>query len=168
MKTPDTSRPGRPATLPAAAFLTLLGLLAPTGNAGAAPADDEIDFGLRAGIYADASDAFLGAEILGRMGDKGWFYNPNLEWVPRDGGDLITLNADFHYDFKVDEPVYVWAGGGPALVFKNNRRNDDTDLGLNLLAGIGFKTEGPLRPYVQAKILLADDTEAVLAFGIRF
>ncbi len=140
--------------------LTVLFILAPAGA--------ETDFGARAGIYADAGDGFVGGEVLGKLGSRGWAYNPNFEWVFVDRGDLVTLNADFLYDFRVDEPLYLWLGGGPALIFRDNRRNDDTDFGLNLLAGVGFKTEGRVRPYVQAKIVLADDTEGVIAFGIRF
>jgi hypothetical protein len=138
------------------------------------PAAAEIDFGLRGGYYTDAEDAFLGADVLAQISDTRWFFNPNVEFVFVDPGDLWTLNFDVHYDFDTDDDdFYVWAGGGPAIVFRdsggrrNNDDGDDTEPGLNLLAGIGWQLESVV-PYIQGKILLADDNEAVIAVGVRF
>jgi hypothetical protein len=47
------------------------------------------------------------------------------------------------------------------------RAERETDIGLNVLAGLGWKGASVV-PYVQGKVVLADDTEAVLAFGVRF
>jgi hypothetical protein len=68
-------------------------------------------------------------------------------------------------------------GGGPAVIFSGFdapagcRRCDDdnqTDLGLNLLAGVGFWKRQAIRPYIQGKVTLSDNTEASIAFGLRF
>ena len=136
------------------------------------PAAAEIDFGVRGGYYTDAEEAFLGADVLAQIGDSRWFFNPNVEFVFVDPGDLWTLNLDVHYDFETDnDDVYVWAGGGPAIVFSDGggrHDDDDTDPGLNLLAGVGWQLES-IVPYLQGKILLADDNnEAVIAVGVRF
>jgi hypothetical protein len=135
------------------------------------PAAAEIDFGLRGGYYTDAEEFFLGAELITQISDTRWFFNPNVEFVFVDPGDLATLNLDVHYDFRTnDDDVYVWAGGGPAIIFRDDgrRRDDDeTDAGLNLLAGVGWQLESII-PYLQGKILLADDSEAVVAVGVRF
>lgn len=137
----------------------------------------EVDFGVRGGLYSDAEAGFIGGELLWDV-TRQWYFNPNLEYVFVDDGDLWTLNLDFHYDFDTRTPFYVWAGGGPAAIFssvdppRNCRRNcdsdDETDLGLNLLGGVGFGKGQALRPYIQGKVVLSDDTEAVLAVGIRF
>jgi len=139
----------------------------------AAPAE-AVDFGVRAGVYTDEGDGFVGGELLFPLTER-WYFNPNVEWVFVDNGDLFTVNGDFHYDFDTDFNGYVWAGGGPALIVRDNdpprRRggNDDaeTDVGLNLLGGVGWQVEG-LTPYVQGKVLISDDSEAVLAVGLRF
>jgi hypothetical protein len=141
------------------------------------PAEAEIDFGLRGGYYTDAEELFLGAELLMQISDTPWFFNPNIEYVFVDPGDFWTLNLDAHYDFDTDdEDLYVWAGGGPAILFRDRddrrgRRDDDddgeTDVGLNLLAGIGWQLETVV-PYVQGKVVLSDDSEAVIAVGVRF
>ena len=41
-------------------------------------------------------------------------------------------------------------------------------MGLNLLGGVGFGKGQALRPYIQGKVILSNDTEAVLAVGVRF
>lgn len=85
-----------------------------------------------------------------------------------ENGDLFTVNGDVHYDLEVDTPFYVWLGGGPALIRSDPDRGDsETDFGANLIAGIGMKRSG-LRPYGQLKVLLADDSQAVVAVGVRF
>jgi hypothetical protein len=149
--------------------LALAGLLLAPAAANA------IDFGVRGGFYSDAEAGFLGGELL--MGvTRSWFFNPNIEYVFVDDGSLWTVNGDVHYDFPTRSNLAVWAGGGPALIFSEldaprNCRNcedqDDTELGLNLLGGVGFSKRGPIRPYVQGKVILADNTEAAIAFGLR-
>ncbi len=141
-------------------------------------AANAIDFGVRGGFYSDAEAGFLGGELL--MGvTRSWFFNPNVEYVFVDDGSLWTLNGDFHYDFPTRSNLAVWAGGGPAVIFseidpprgcrgRNCEGQDDTELGLNLLGGVGFAERGPIRPYVQGKVILADNTEAAIAFGLRF
>lgn len=162
--------PKRPRHRPAWRFLLLAVGLALTI---ASPALAQWDFGIRGGIYTEDSDPFVGIEVLTRVGDTSWYFNPNFEAVFVDNGDLFTLNGDFHYDFEPAGSVDFWAGGGPAVIFRDfdrRRRGDDseTDFGLNLLAGIGFSPRASIRPYVQAKLILSDDTEGALAFGVRF
>lgn len=149
--------------------LASLFLCAPT------PARAEVDFGVRGGIYNDADAGFIGGELLTGI-TRSWFFNPNVEYVFVDAGDLATLNLDVHYDFRTGSPFDLWAGGGPAVIFQDrefrrgNRivRDDDTEIGLNVLGGIGFARGSSVRPYIQGKLILADETEASLAFGLRF
>ncbi len=137
----------------------------------AAPAE-AVDFGVRAGVYTDQSDGFVGGELLFPITPQ-WYFNPNVEWVFVDDGDLFTVNGDFHYDFSVDFDGFVWAGAGAALIVadddRTRRRDDDaeTDVGLNLLGGVGWQVEG-FTPYVQGKVIVSDDSEAVVAVGLRF
>jgi hypothetical protein len=147
-------------------------LLAAVMAPAATPAAAEVDVGVRGGYYTDVGEAFLGADLLMRISDTRWFFNPSLEYVFVDPGDLATVNLDGHYDLETDnDNLYVWLGGGPAIIFRDeeNRGDDDdeTDLGLNLLAGVGWQLEA-LVPYLQAKAIVADDSEVVLAIGVRF
>ena len=144
-------------TIAAAALLALL-VFAP-----AARADN---FGVRAGIYTDAGEPFAGIEYLARIGKRVYF-NPNIEYVFTDDPHFVTFNADFHYDFPTHSRAYVWAGGGLGVLYRDPKAGDsNTDLGLNLLFGAGLK--GEVVPYVQAKVIVSDNSEFVIAFGVRF
>lgn len=152
------------------AALCAIGLLLP-----ATPASAEgWDFGLRGGVYNDASEAAVGVELLTPIGRSGhWFFNPNVEYVFVDNGDLATFNLDFHYDLTTRGPMFVWLGGGPGLIVRDPdrpaRADTQTDGALNLLAGVGFNLKNSsVRPYIQGKLILSDETESAVAFGIRF
>ena len=140
---------------------------------GAAPAAADTDFGVRGGLYSDAEGGFLGVELLTDLTGR-WFLNPNAEYVFVDDGDLWTLNLDAHYDLPLQAPTDVWVGGGLAVIFADDDRpgrgddDSETDIGVNLLAGVGFLRREAIRPYVQGKVVLSDETEAVLAVGVRF
>lgn len=149
-----------------AVFVALAAISSPV------PAAAQVDLDLRAGRYADTEEAFIGAGILtGVTGN--WYFNPNVEYVFVDPGSLWTLNGDFHYDFAHSGNWSIWAGGGPALLFRDledrrgRRVDSETDFGANLLIGAGLN-RGAVRPYGQFKVILADETEAVVALGLRF
>ena len=125
--------------------------------------------GLRVGGYFDAESAFVGGEVLVPLSHP-WYFNPNVEYVFVDRGDLVTFNMDFHYDLPVDD-FYIWLGAGPAILYFNpdSARDSETDFGVNLFVGIGFKVgSGRIVPYIQPKAILSDNSEFVLAFGVRF
>lgn len=135
----------------------------------AVPARADVDPDVRAGIYTDGSDGFIGGGVLWDLGQRGhWYANPNLEYVLVDNGDFFTINGDVHYDLDVETPFYVWAGGGPAILVADPDRGDsETDFGLNLLAGIGARS-GSVRPFAQIKLIVSDDSQLVFAAGLRF
>jgi len=135
------------------------------------PVHAKPDFGVRGGAYSDESDPFLGAEALFEVGaSKHWFGNPNVEHAFAENGDLTTVSFDFHYDFHRGQEYSVWAGAGPTVLFRdrNSPGNDDsTDPGVNLVFGVGA-TKGNARPYGQMKVIVADDSAAVMGVGVRF
>jgi hypothetical protein len=134
-------------------------------------AQAEIRPGVRVGGYFDADAAFIGGELLTNISDS-WFFNPNIEYVFVDNGDLVTFNFDVHYDLPSEGKMFFWIGGGPAILYFNpdpDFRDSETDFGINLFMGLGFKV-GRERfiPYVQPKLILSDNSEFALAFGVRF
>jgi len=130
--------------------------------------------GVRAGTYFDPNEASIGVELLADINDEHTFFlNPNVEYVFLDRADLWSFNFDVHYDLlPVNEPVYVWFGGGPALLYRNPDNElfrNDTDFGVNVLAGLGFKIKGTsLVPYIQPKYTFSDNDRFSIAFGFRF
>ena len=130
---------------------------------------DGFDVGVRGGYYSDAEASFAGVDLLTPIA-RSWYFNPNFEYAFVDNGSAYTLNGDVHYDLPVSGAHYVWLGGGPALIVRDYDRgfgDRNTDVGVDLLAGLGWKGSSAV-PYVQGKVILADNTEAVLAFGVRF
>ena len=136
----------------------------------AVPAATQADprFGVRVGYYTEAEDPFIGAELLFRIVPEIYF-NPNVEVVLVDNGRYLTANGDFHYDFYQSRRTFLWLGAGLAVLNRDPEgpADGDTDLGLNLLGGIGAR-RGRVIPYAQAKIILKSDTEFVIGVGLRF
>lgn len=128
----------------------------------------EVDVDLRAGLYTDLSALALGGGLLSSMGSH-WFFNPNVEVALADGGNLFTINGDFHYDLPSEGAMSFYLGGGPTLLFADAEGGGDsnTDLGLNLLAGVsGLRSS--MRPFAQIKGIFAGGSEVALMGGIRF
>jgi hypothetical protein len=135
----------------------------------APPARAQVDFGVRAGAYLEHSDPFVGLELLTRLGNSDFYFNPNVEATFGGERDKVSGNLDFHYDFRVDPRHYLWVGAGPAVIHTEagRGRSSSTDAGLDLLGGIGWRRPG-MTPYAQLKIVIADDSQVVAGVGIRF
>lgn len=113
----------------------------------------------------------MGGEVLAGLPWRNWYFNPNIEYVFGNHANLATVNFDFHYDFPTRSSLYVWLGGGPCIVHfdpDSRNQNSQTDLGLNLLMGVGFNKGGTIIPYIQPKVLISDHSDFALAFGVRF
>jgi hypothetical protein len=132
-------------------------------------------FGIRAGIYSDVEEGFIGAEFLARIAPK-IYLNPNVEYVFVDQGTFMTFNADLHYDFDVQGKAFLWAGGGLGVSyidldlddqFGDDVDDSETDLGLNLIFGAGIPTRSVI-PYIQGKAIVGDADDLVLGIGVRF
>ena len=134
----------------------------------ASTANADPSVGLRAGVNLDREDPLVGIELLASL-QRHWWVNPNLEVTFGDRVDVVGLNADFHYDFEHSGSAYFWLGPGLAVLFADyDGGGNDTDVGVNLLAGVGLPTSSGAVPYIQAKATVADDTDGSLAFGVRF
>lgn len=133
----------------------------------ATPASADGLVGARIGYYSDAGAAFAGGELLLKLAPAVYF-NPNLEVVFKSDS-YFTFNADVHYDFHRRRNTSVWAGAGLAIVAVNPPGSGDghTDAGLNLLFGVSLARK-PVVPYFQAKVIAKDNSEFVIAFGLRF
>jgi hypothetical protein len=136
----------------------------------AVPAATQADpkFGVRLGYYTKLEDPFIGAELLFRIVPD-LYFNPNVEAVLVDNGRYLTFNGDVHYDLPAGGRTFLWIGGGLAAVNRDPEgpAEGDTDFGINLLAGLGAR-RGRVIPYAQAKVILKDDSEFVIAVGVRF
>jgi len=135
----------------------------------ASPGRAGTDADLRAGVYTDESAFALGGGVLTNLsGTSNWFFNPNLEAAFADHSNMVTLNADFHYDFPTTGPMSFYMGAGPAILMRHPDGGDThTDAGLNLIGGVAG-LQGQVRPFAQVKGVVADNSELALMGGIRF
>jgi len=128
-----------------------------------------VDADVRAGVFMDANAVGFGAGILAPMGtDSRWYFNPNMEVGVGDRENIVTMNGDFHYDIPQHSSVSVWMGGGPAVLVTDPSNGESrTNMGLNVLTGVGGTT-GQVRPFAQLKGIVANQGQVVLQGGIRF
>ena len=134
-----------------------------------ARAQDQTLFGARIGYYTDLEEPSVGGELVTRVASSVYF-NPNVEYAFVDRSNFLTFNFDFHYDFPVSGNYYLWAGAGPAILYNNpdGPRESDTDFAADFLLGIGFGRDSDVVPYIQGKLIAADDSDFSIAFGVRF
>jgi hypothetical protein len=143
--------------------LVLVTLLAPVA------ARAGVDGDVRAAVRTDADQVSVAGGLLTQVGSGSrWYFNPNLEVATGDRENIVAMNGDFHYDLNQGSGPAFWVGAGPALmVVDPEGRDSQTDLGLNVLTGIG-KKRGDVRPFAQLCGTVADDSRVTLAGGIRF
>jgi hypothetical protein len=129
---------------------------------------DEALLGLRVGYYTGLEKPFAGAELLIPVAHR-VYLNPNAEYVFVNNVTYMTWNLDFHYDLPSRSQAFVWIGAGLGVVYQNpsGPPPSTTDLAANFLAGLGLN-RGPVIPYFQVKLIAKSDTEASVAFGLRF
>ena len=128
-----------------------------------------MDAEVRAGLSPDDDAVSIGGGVLTDVGENsGWYFNPNIELAFGDRRDFVAMSGDFHYDLRNHQRTAVWVGGGPAILMTNRQfGRDDTDLGLNVLTGIGA-TSGEVRPFAQLKGTMSDESRIAIAGGVRF
>jgi hypothetical protein len=130
--------------------------------------ESQARLGARGGVFLADGDPFVGGEVLVEVADD-LFFNPNVEVAFPNNATRGLFNFDLHYDFARVNRAFFWVGAGLAVIYTDPEgRDSETDAGANVLFGVGFNTSGRWIPYVQAKILAADDSDFGLAFGIRF
>jgi len=126
-------------------------------------------FGVRLGAYDDSDELFVGAELLSPLGNR-TYLNPNLEYVFIDHGTYLTANVDFVYNALYNRSLLGWFGGGAGLAYFNPKGDGDSnsELALNVISGIGLRTQSDVFPYFQLKLILGEADDVVFTFGLRF
>ncbi len=132
----------------------------------AVEAKAQTHFGVRGGVYMDQDEGFVGAHLLAPI-QRNWVFTPNFEYVFVEPGSLFTINADLHYDFPSRSNAIFYLGGGLGISHFSFEDFDNTDAGLNVLTGVSFSRR-PVIPFIQAKVLIGDNTQLILGGGLTF
>jgi hypothetical protein len=125
----------------------------------AASAEAQVRWGVRLG-FAD-SEPMIGGDLLIPIGGGFWF-NPDVELST----DLVATSANAHYNIVITRDAALWFGAGIAAVIPDEQ---DLDVGVNLLAGIGVNRGGRIF-YAQLKRTAPTDYDSynTVAVGMRF
>lgn len=120
-------------------------------------------------LWGSDSDVGVGGRVLANIEDA------NLEFVgsfnvffPDGPVDFWEANANIFYHFHLRESpsILPYVGGG-LNVSRLSNGVESTEAGLNLGGGIRFPLES-VTPFIEARAVLSDHDQAVLAFGLLF
>ena len=131
-----------------------------------ASAQPNTHIGTRAGYDFQTDEVILGAHFTVPISTQIEFY-PSLELYLPDRGNKIGFNGDVKVMLPTRASYDLYAGGGLGIVNQNLGDVSNTDLGVNLLVGIGSRV-GRIHPFGEAKLLIHDDTQLVLFAGVNF
>jgi hypothetical protein len=146
----------RPGSILAALFFTSV----------SASAQASTYVGTRISYDFQTDEVILGANLTVPISTQIEFY-PSLELYLPDRGNKIGFNGDVKVFLPTRASYDLYAGGGLGVVNQNLGDVSNTDVGLNLLFGIGSRI-GRIHPYGEARLLLHDDTQLVLLAGVNF
>jgi hypothetical protein len=158
-------------------FLIAAALVAALGPA-VALAGPETDVGFRGwgprvGLSLNPDQVHFGAHIDFGNFAKHIRFQPNVELGFGDDWKLFTINAEAAYRFSSRWDVWTpYLGGGIGANIKsadNGRHNSSqTDLGVNLLAGIEKGLSNGDRFFVEGKFSVNDVPDAKVTVGWTF
>lgn len=144
----------------------LVGALLAGAGAGTMQAQtDRVHLGPRLAYNFDLEDFALGAQLSVPIATRLEFY-PSFDYYFVDAGSAWGLNADLKYRFAGESLDWLYVGGGLNFTGYDNG-SDDTNVGLNLLAG--WETlRGNIHPFAEVKATLSDGSFLQLAVGLNF
>jgi hypothetical protein len=145
-------------------------------SVGAMPAAAQTRFGGELS-WGDDSDFGLGGRVV--LGLENYFRAPIDAHLSFDyffpsapnGVDVTywEVNLDGGYRIPgVHGPINVYAGGGLNIAHGSANGNGNSDVGVNLLGGVQFKTKNRLLPFVEARVELGGGDQFVLTGGLLF
>jgi len=142
-------------------LLVLILALAPT-SALAASSMTVAGYGPRVGFSIDPDQLVLGGQaVIGEVA-RHLSFDPSLEFGFGDHLTVISFNADLHYHFELqdtDWSPYAGAGVGIHFIEIDAPLADDTttEVGGNLVVGVGVPTRSANRFFTEARVGLSND-----------
>lgn len=133
--------------------------------------------------FADDTDIGVGARVSGDLGGyPGWEIMGSFDLYFPDGDvDFWEINGNVIYNIDVrSTTVFPYAGGGlniahfsvdgdpgpgPGPGFEGG---SDTEIGINVLGGVKFATDGPLTPYAELRGTVEGSDQLVVTAGVLF
>ncbi len=126
--------------------------------------------GANVGYNLDAERWFVGGQLRYGMPTFPITFNPSVEYyldVPGASQWELDLNGLYHIGRQYTTTFTPYFGAGLGIVYTNyelDALDNDTNLGLNLVAGADFGS-GSLQPFVEARIQVMDGATPVSVRG---
>jgi hypothetical protein len=118
--------------------------------------------GVRVGYDFDVDHALVGGQLSLPIGRR-WALVPSAEFYPGATGSPFRLNADL----KFHPPTvygYFYFGGG----FAYRHASGSSDAGANVFAGWEGRRARPFKPFLEGKVVFADNTSFNVEAGLSF
>lgn len=118
----------------------------------------------------DAVGGFQGSVYFGLPAVERLSIGGDVSWFLVDGVTLFSVDPNVHVNLVqlAVLDVYPLAGLDVTYAHANVLGFTATDVDVGLLLGVGAEAKaGPLRPYVDAKIALHEDTYFAFSGGLR-
>jgi hypothetical protein len=155
-------------------FLVAAALAAAPGALSAQQAREAPRFGVQAN-YGNDSKFGVGGRV--RYGMQGLFPTLPLSAIasvdvffPGSGVTWLDLNYNVVYDFHVASAPRVgpYAGAGLNFAYATGNGASNSQLGVNFLGGMDFRTAGRATPFVELRGSVGNAGQLVLTGGLRF
>jgi hypothetical protein len=122
--------------------------------------------GPRVGYNFDAEAVTIGGQFSIPIARRLEFY-PSADVHLVDVGSMLTVNIDLKYRVPAEGIQWLYLGTGLGIARRSFNDNSDSDLGLNLFAGVE-SLSGRIHPFGEIRFLVADGSQAQLAAGLNF
>jgi hypothetical protein len=118
--------------------------------------------GPRLGYDFHPDHVFLGGQFNLPIGRR-WALVPSAEFYPGLAGSPFRLNADLKYHPPTVYGLF-YVGGGFAYLHENG----GSDTGANVFAGWEGRRARPVKPFLEAKFVFANNTAFNVLAGLNF
>jgi hypothetical protein len=120
--------------------------------------------GPRFGVNSGTDAALVGVHVRAPVSPRVEFY-PSLDVHLPSRGSLLAFNADAKVLFPA-RSVEFFTGAGVNVMHRTQGPVNNTDLGLNVLGGVGTRT-GWVHPFVEGRVIVNGDTSFQLMGGMN-
>lgn len=124
--------------------------------------------------FATDTDVGIGVRLAGDLGGyPGWELIGSFDVYFPDGDfDFWEINGNAIYNLDVrSTTIFPYVGGGLNVAHRDGPGTgdgSDTDLGLNVLGGVKFATDGPVTPYAELRGTIEGSDQLVVTIGVLF
>ena len=131
-------------------------------------ADAQVHLGPQVSI---GDEVGIGGRALFNLSDmEGWEVAATFDVFP--DGDYWELGGNLHYNFAIEDApgLYPYVGPGLNIGHRYDGPGDDTELGVNLVAGTKFQAAERFTPFAELRVTLEGirDDAVVVTGGLLF